>query len=318
MNATRFFAMTALASALVACGGGGSDTASDGGGSGGGSTVKTGQFVDSPVQGLDYYIDSVKAGTTNAAGEFTYPSGKSVTFRVGNVTLGTTTGADLSTVTPADLTVDPASLTNILVLLQSLDSDANPANGITIPAARAAALTTSLDLSASGTTLASVQASLPSLALVSSSAANSHFVSSVVSNAKVSSEVSRVADSVVGIWYFQCDGNGRKQVSELSKKSNTFFIGKTLRRRYQNSDCTGNYSTELADAPDRRDEVQLLGGYSLPDGRFVLSTSSYSNLTGPEVEFETVTVSADRNSFLLSNSSWQGAITRLSSFDFPQ
>ncbi len=124
---------------LVACGGGG-------GGGGGSPAVATGQFTDSPVKGLQYRTAS-QSGETGANGEFRYLPGETVTFFVGDITLGAAAGA--AKVTPFDLagiaaptTVPNSGQTNVAfdqainlaVFLQTLDVDGNPANGIEIPA----------------------------------------------------------------------------------------------------------------------------------------------------------------------------------------
>jgi len=120
----------AAALALSACGGGGgSDTPS--------TTVvgvQTGVFVDSAVEGLSYETSSGVKGTTDAQGRFKYKEGDTVTFKIGGVTLGS--GKAAGTVTPAHIAggEDNNKFTNLLVLLQSLDTDGDPANGITLPA----------------------------------------------------------------------------------------------------------------------------------------------------------------------------------------
>lgn len=119
-----------LAAALVltACGGGGGDDAPVVG-------SQTGVFVDSAVSGLSYETSSGVKGTTDAQGQFKYNPGDNVTFKIGGVTLGT--GKASGTVTPAHISEggeDSNKFTNLLVLLQSLDLDGNPDNGITLPA----------------------------------------------------------------------------------------------------------------------------------------------------------------------------------------
>ena len=42
-------------------------------------TVQTGAFIDSPVEGINFRTET-QSGTTNAAGEFQYLAGESVTF----------------------------------------------------------------------------------------------------------------------------------------------------------------------------------------------------------------------------------------------
>ncbi|UFS62990.1 putative metal-binding motif-containing protein [Sulfurimonas sp. HSL-3221] len=106
---------------LTACGGGG-----------GGSSTPTvsGQFVDAPVQGLSYACSSGTAGTTDAGGGYTCPDGDTVTFSVGAVTIGTVT-AESGPVAPYSFfPADTAAAVNLARLLQSLDGDGDPNNGL--------------------------------------------------------------------------------------------------------------------------------------------------------------------------------------------
>ena len=113
---------------LVGCGGGSSTPVSEG-------MVLTGVFVDSAVEGATY-ATLTQSGTTNAEGEFSYLAGEQVTFSIGNAQLPAVAAA--SQITPVDIAASsatPAAMTtNIARLLQSLDQDGNPDNGITISA----------------------------------------------------------------------------------------------------------------------------------------------------------------------------------------
>ncbi len=130
---------TLFAVALVACG---DDKDGDGG-----DDLLTGTFVDGPVAGL-HFATETQTGRTNAAGEFTYAPGETVTFSVGGITLGSAPGAER--VTPFDLFgIEPPStalalraeandhrltafkrVANVALFLQALDADADPSNGI--------------------------------------------------------------------------------------------------------------------------------------------------------------------------------------------
>lgn len=73
---------------LAACGGGGSGNNS--------ATTFSGQFIDSPTQGLKYSaMPSGLTGTTDSAGTFTFKSGDSVTFSIstlnGSIDVGSVT-----------------------------------------------------------------------------------------------------------------------------------------------------------------------------------------------------------------------------------
>lgn len=149
-----------LASALVAgCGGSG--------GSSGPQTL-TGVFIDSPVEGVSYSTPT-QSGTTNAAGEFSYEAGEQVTFALGSLELGSADGnSEVTVFDIAGVQQMPTTLRefedslfppngertpferaiNLAVLLQTLDEDNDPANGIRINDATAALVSSDeIDLS---------------------------------------------------------------------------------------------------------------------------------------------------------------------------
>ena len=107
-----------------------------GGGSSSSPNQLTGQFLDSPVANMGYSTPT-QEGTTNDNGEFTYLEGEEVTFFIGGVEFPPVDAA--STVTPLEIAgsddVSDNAVVNIARLLQTLDDDENPENGITIPAA---------------------------------------------------------------------------------------------------------------------------------------------------------------------------------------
>ncbi len=110
--------------------------------------VLEGRLLDSAVAGVTYQSlatdgTPTESGVTDAAGTFKYRAGERVRFAVGSVVLPVVTAQEV--VTPKTLAatsaLDAPLLNNILTLLQSLDSDGNPSNGITINNAARAALT---------------------------------------------------------------------------------------------------------------------------------------------------------------------------------
>lgn len=150
----RFLACALGAAALLTlagCGGGGGGDAAAPPPVAGSSS---GVFSDSQVQGLAYTTSSGVSGTTDANGGFTFNPGDKVTFSLGGLTVGSTTASAL--VTPLSLAgKDNGKLQNTLVLLQSLDTDGQPANGITIAPAAAAAVPATVNLAQSTATFAS-------------------------------------------------------------------------------------------------------------------------------------------------------------------
>ncbi len=114
-------------------------------GCGGGNTTSntsTGYFVDSPVINADYdcIADNNYNKTTGADGSFNCIDMSNVRFRIGNLTLGEIHTLPSDTyVFPQDLIgvardtgINNAKVIAMAQLLQSLDSDGNPENGITI------------------------------------------------------------------------------------------------------------------------------------------------------------------------------------------
>lgn len=105
-----------------------------------GTGVKIGQLVDSPVSNIGYRTNS-RSGHTNANGEFEYEEGEDVTFFIGDIAFPSSAAKPI--VTPFDMAITddifaPTTI-NIIRLLQTLDDDGNPGNGINIPASAQAA-----------------------------------------------------------------------------------------------------------------------------------------------------------------------------------
>ncbi|MGI9273958.1 MAG: hypothetical protein ACR2PT_03745 [Endozoicomonas sp.] len=120
---------------LAACGGSSGSSSS-----GSSSDPLTGQFLDSPVANIGYRTAS-QEGTTNDNGEFRYRAGEKIRFFIGAVELPEVDADE--TVTPLEIAqaevsdnnagVDHPVAVNIARLLQTLDEDGDPDNGINIP-----------------------------------------------------------------------------------------------------------------------------------------------------------------------------------------
>lgn len=113
-----------LVFSMSGCGGGGGDT----------PETLTGVFEDSRVIGLNYQTAS-GSGVTNSRGEFQYQTGETITFSLGDILLGSTTGgSNLNTFNigdsfERDSTTGEYTDIRIATLLQTLDSNFNPADG---------------------------------------------------------------------------------------------------------------------------------------------------------------------------------------------
>jgi hypothetical protein len=120
--------LTALSLAVMvsACGGGGDATPTS-------NETLTGVFIDSPVINVGYRT-ATQTGNTNSLGQYTYLDGETVTFFIGDLEFPPTPAA--SVITPLELAdstvVTNPVVVNIIRLLQTLDKDGNPDNGIQI------------------------------------------------------------------------------------------------------------------------------------------------------------------------------------------
>ena len=186
-----------LVQIIVACGGSGSGAVV---GAGAGTATQVATFVDAPVSGLEFQSPS-GGGITDSNGNFTYKTGEVVSFRVGNLILGSAAPKN-GMVTPLDLanasSASDAKVIRILRVLQSLDSNLNSAPTMVISASSRDALRTqpTLDLTDPKTSDAVVIAALqardsmvrekPSISnsdyRVSASTAQSNFESNQASN----------------------------------------------------------------------------------------------------------------------------------------
>jgi len=106
---------------LVGCGGGGSSSPAA-------AAVETGTayYLDSAVSGINYKCGSHE-GITDQDGKFTFEKGQSCTFYLGDIKL-----REMDKALLGDGKKIVEEDTKVAVLLQSLDADGNPDNGITI------------------------------------------------------------------------------------------------------------------------------------------------------------------------------------------
>jgi hypothetical protein len=146
---SRQASLLSLAASLLvtSCGGGG------GTGSVLSSTRLQGYFKDSSVAGLSYQTSSNVTGVTRPDGGFDYNPGDTIRFSFGAIQFPPVSAASL--LTPLNMANGDANspmLNNIAYLLQALDSDNDPENGITllpeVAALANAAVASSIDFSA--------------------------------------------------------------------------------------------------------------------------------------------------------------------------
>ncbi len=163
---------------LLLCGGCHNNGGSDGVTS---VTTTTGMFIDDTVQGLGYNCSSGSSGVTNSQGEYTCNAGDDVTFFLGGVSLGTV-AAQGSIISPYSLFQgNEGAAINLARLLQSLDSDDDPGNGvIVLDEALIALLPADTDFSSASFT-DDIEAALPDpFALISAAEAQARLDEQIV------------------------------------------------------------------------------------------------------------------------------------------
>lgn len=110
------------------------------------TAVMTGQFLDDVVEGLSYHCSSGRAGTTDADGYYTCDTGDEVSFSIGALSIGSVP-AQTHFITPYSFYPnDEGAALRLAQVLQSLDADGDPENGIVIKAETANLLPFDLDL----------------------------------------------------------------------------------------------------------------------------------------------------------------------------
>jgi len=188
------------------------------GGGGGGSNVTGGVFQDDPVVGLTYTCGG-QTGITGTGGTFSCPTGSTVTFSVGGITLCTMQAqpvmTPLSCVQANDPTANTATATVVAMarFLQSINT--TPGTGVlTITASElqaAANLTLNFATATDGQLQAAVSAIDPGATLVSASAAQNALTTMI--NAAYAGTYSGTWQLVSpqnanGNWSFTTDSNG--------------------------------------------------------------------------------------------------------------
>lgn len=144
------------------------------------ASAQAGLFLDSPVAGIGYRTET-QSGVTDAMGRYQYLPGETVVFFIGDLTFPAVEATGL--VTPNNFADgDDTTVSNIARILQTLDEDEDPSNGITLSQATTEAFNgTALDIGSTGfaDAVASVLTTLDNRTLVSDADAKAHVETSL-------------------------------------------------------------------------------------------------------------------------------------------
>ncbi|MGY3569526.1 hypothetical protein [Vibrio paucivorans] len=154
MNKTLLSVLLGGSVVLAGCGGDSSSSSdsSGSGSSGSSTTAQTGQFIDAAVANINYETETL-SGVTDENGNYQYEEGETVTFSIGSVTFPPVLASGV--VTPLDIAdsndTEDDQVVNIIRFLQTLDTDGDPSNGITISDDVKTAATEDIDFDVSKT-----------------------------------------------------------------------------------------------------------------------------------------------------------------------
>ncbi|MFB1037363.1 MAG: hypothetical protein QMC38_18700, partial [Sinobacterium sp.] len=202
-----------------------------------------GQFIDNEVFGLRYESDS-QTGTTDVDGTFLYLAGEQVRFYVGDYLLGEVDAKEI--ITPFDLAgIEPLTgaelaqaiaangkglafnkMLGIAGLLQTIDSDNNPDNGISITPEVAALFTADSLLGGDGKPLPTDE--------LNSSLVTQALLKKAINQGALSPREVRTKQQILAHIYASLEvGTGSKV---LSQQITTTTIGDSLRLVYSYND----------------------------------------------------------------------------------
>ena len=234
--------------------------------------VLTGKFVPNTVANVAYSTSSGLVGNTDASGSYAYRAGDTVKFSIGKIVLGQGTAAAL--ITPINLVsgatdFDNANVVKILQVLQTLDNDLDPSNGINIASAvvaRLAALISEKNIKDITDLAADVIApafASGAPALTTAAAAKLHFADTLGAL-----EASNQFAKFPGISNFVIGGANRNCSS---------FNGEG-----KSSNCAADWSTIIAQDPAftglTKANISFDATYALPEMRFSITQPNIDKL----------------------------------------
>ncbi|WP_086479064.1 hypothetical protein [Oceanospirillum sanctuarii] len=249
---------------LSACG---SESSDDGSQTSSNSASSKAYFIDSGVGGLDYKSASF-SGKTDKTGAFKYSAGESTTFSYQGIQLGSVKPSDSqSFFTPLNLfnteDVNNQAVKNTLVLLQTMDSDQNPSNGITLREDQFDGLST-LDLTSTDFQ-SSLDQTLPnSISLISETDALAHFEETL--------SLLKATPAVSGSWYMRDTKNG--DLSAIYTFSDTGSLQIT-----EFDNCPGSYwASSESSAKQNCSTSDLTLSWSISERKLQMNNSSVKDV----------------------------------------
>lgn len=183
------------------------------------SSSKIGVLTDGVIIGANYTINGVTK-QTNDRGEFEYQEGDEITFSVGDIPIGTVKAAER--ITPLELAKDEKAQLNLMVFLQSLDTEGDHDDGITIPPDLSSISKETINFSAAPEEFAqNLQTQLKNIPELQNK--------SVVSPEKAKENFSKtILKDIAGIWYVQSTEEDESPIALIIKEDGSYIMGEVV------------------------------------------------------------------------------------------
>lgn len=254
------------------------------------SAASEGVLLDAAVDGVSYSGNLGSAGVTARGGKYSYHAGEVITFKVGNLELGRAVGA--GTLTPADF-VGADGLVNdhakrVLRVLQTLDSDDDPDNGISITPAIRGAITQVVDLASANDAaiLNAVRQARPTVAaLVTEDHALRHFAQTLVDHDITLAPPAAATGSAVTLTLLHTNDTH----SRLESFTDTLLQGGVARRKTlidQARAEAGADNTLLVDAGDFSQGTTFYNAWEGSESIMAMNDMGYDAVTLGNHEFD--------------------------------
>ena len=254
------------------------------------SSASEGVLLDAAVDGVSYSGNHGSAGVTANGGKYGYHAGETITFRVGNMELGQAVGA--GTLTPADF-VGANGLLNehakrVLRVLQTLDSDDDPSNGISITPAMRGAITQAVNLASASDAaiLGAVRQARPAVAaLVTEDNALRHFAETLVDQDITLAPPSPAAAAAVTLTLLHTNDTH----SRIESFTDTILQGGVARRKTlieQARAEAGAGNTLLVDAGDFSQGTTFYNAWEGSESIMAMNDMGYDAATLGNHEFD--------------------------------
>ncbi len=263
--------------------------------------ILSGVLVDAgPVSGLSYETDT-QSGITNELGQFQYSEGEGIQFSLGGQSIGNSVvaGPILTTTALAGASEDnPDPFINTTRLLQTLDVDGNPDNGIQIsPAAATAVMDNGLSLDIDQSIM-EFEMDADVLTLVINGDQENTPSELIASDVATNNSVTTIVNSyLIGAWNISLPSELDEDEDSLHTylillPNKSFVFANITKSDFDGSGPCGNLGLETGTYSSTTDTLQLTAAFDT-NGCKGLFDNSDGEVTGKTIDLSIISTSAN-------------------------